>query len=122
MVSTIRHVIVPGVGNVCPECLSRGHIPAFPPSPREVYSFGVSEPPAQIDLDIDAARAMIAARPRVPRRLDPGWLEIWLAERTSITAEHLDHIPCDRLDEPGIVVELVGGPVGEPPRPFRLLI
>ncbi len=47
---------------------------------------------------------------------------MWLAERTAVTAEHIDHIPGDRLDEPGIVVEVVGGAPGEPPQPFRLLI
>ncbi len=66
MDSIISRVILPGVGSVCPECLSRGHVPALPLTPREVYSFGVSEPRAQIDWDIDAARAMIAARPRIP--------------------------------------------------------
>jgi len=57
-----------------------------------------------------------------PQRLDPAWLALWLAERTAVTAEHIDHIPGDRLDEPGIVVEVVGGAPGEPPQPFRLLI
>jgi len=94
----------------------------LPLSPREVYSFGISQPPVQIDWDIDAARALIEARPRIPQRLDPPWLELWLAERTSVTAEHLDHIPGAKLDEPAIIVEVVGGPPGQASQLFRLLI
>jgi hypothetical protein len=45
MASIISRVILPGVGGVCPECLSRGHLPALRLSPREVYSFGLTEPP-----------------------------------------------------------------------------
>src|SRR5687767_14399104 len=105
MDSIISRVILPGVGPVCPECLSRGRLPALPLSPREVYSYGVPEPPCQFDWDVDAARALIAARPRVAQRLDAGWLRTWLSERTSVTTEHLEHIPTPLLDEPGILVE-----------------
>ena len=51
-------------------------------SPKEVYSFGVTEPEAQLDWDIDAARGLIAARPRTAQRLEQNWLESWLGERT----------------------------------------
>ena len=122
MDSIITSVILPGVGPVCPECLSRGHIPALPLSPGEVYSFGVAEPPAQLDWDIDRARRLIAERPRVAQRVDPAWLMYWLAARTTMTAEHLDHIPPDKLDEPAIIVEVVACPPGCDPRPFRILI
>jgi hypothetical protein len=44
MSSIITSVILPGIGPVCPECFSRGHIAALPLSPNEVYSFGVTEP------------------------------------------------------------------------------
>jgi len=107
MDSIISRVIVPGVGPVCPECLSRGHLPAVRLSPREVYSFGLSEPQSQLDWDVDAARALIAARPRTARRLDPVWLSTWLTERTSITVEHLEHIPPASFDEPAILVEIM---------------
>jgi hypothetical protein len=122
MDSIITSVILPGVGPVCPECLSRGHIPALPLSPGEVYSFGINDPPAQLDWKVDAARNLIALRPRVAQRIDPEWLRTWLAQRTTITAEHLDHIPANKLDEPGILVELVASPPGCKTRPFRILI
>src|SRR5438270_6890687 len=123
MDSIITSVTLPGVGPVCPECLSRGHIPGLP-LPRwlvaEVYSFGVVEPPAQLDWDIDSARRLIAERPRAAQRVDLAWLLQWLANRTTITAEHLDHIPPDKLDEPAILVEVVACPPGCHPRPFRI--
>ena len=75
MASIISRVILPGVGAVCPECLSRGHLPALRLSLREVYSFGLTEPPSQLDWTVDAARALIAARPRVAQRLDLAWLK-----------------------------------------------
>jgi len=120
--SIINRVILPGVGPVCPECLSRGHLPALRLSPQEVYSFGLTEPQSQLDWDVDAARALIAARPRTTQRLDPVWLNNWLTERTSVTAEHLDHIPADKLDEPAILVEIMACPPGAIPQPFRILI
>ena len=122
MDSIITSVILPGVGPVCPECLSRGHIPALPLSPGEVYSFGVTEPAAQLDWDVDRARRLIAARPRIAQRLDPAWVMQWLTERTTLTAEHLDHIPSEKLDEPAMIVEVVACPSGREPRPFRILI
>jgi len=122
MNSIITRVILPGIGPVCPECFSRGHIAALPLSPNEVYSFGVTEPEAQLDWDVDAARRLIAARPRTAQRLDLNWLESWLGERTIITPEHLDHIPADKLEEPGILVEIMGCPPGGEPEPFRILI
>ena len=125
MDSIMTSVILPGVGPVCPECLSRGHIPSLPLPPwlvAEVYSFGVVEPPSQLDWDIDCARRLIAERPRAAQRVDGAWLVHWLATRTSVTAEHLDHIPPEKLDEPGIIVEIVACPPGCDPRPFRILI
>src|SRR5438105_1592730 len=59
--SIIASAILSGVGPVCPECLSRGHVPALRLPPEEVYSFGLTDPPAQLDWDIHAARALIAA-------------------------------------------------------------
>lgn len=122
MVSIISRVILPGVGPVCPECLSRGHLPSLRLSPREVYSFGLTEPPSQLDWDVDAARALIAARPRTAHRLEPFWVRNWLTERTSVAAEHLDHIPADKIDEPAILVEIMACPLGASPRAFRILI
>ena len=120
--SIISSVFLPGVGQVCPECLTRGHVPELRLSLREVYSFGITEPQSQLDWDVDAARAFISARPRAPQRLDPVWLERWLTDRTTVTAEHLDHIPDHRLDEPGIVVEVMACAPGGEPEPFRILI
>lgn len=36
--------------------------------------------------------------------------------------EHLDHIPTDKLDEPGILVEVLAGPPDGELQPFRILI
>ena len=122
MSSIITNVILPGLGPVCPECFSRGHIAAFPLAPGEVYSYGTTEPQAKLDWDVDAARALVAERPRTAQRLDTNWLESWLNERTSITPEHLDHIPAGKLDEPGILIEIMAGPPRGEPQPFRILI
>jgi len=122
MSAIITSVILPGLGPVCPECFSRGHVATVGLSPKEVYSFGVTEPQAQLDWDVDAARALIASYPRTAQRLDPNWLASWLAERTSITAEHLDHIPASKLDEPGVLIEIMACPPGGEPEPFRILI
>jgi hypothetical protein len=119
---SVTSVILPGVGSVCPECFSRGHIAAFPLTVREVYSFGITQPPSQLDWDVDAARALVAARPRSPLKLDRTWLRHWLTERTSVTAGHLDHIPPDRLEEPCLLVEIMAGAPGDMPEPFRILI
>jgi hypothetical protein len=62
MSSIITNVILPGLGPVCPECFSRGHIPAFSLAPGEVYSCGIAEPQAQLDWDVDAARALTHQR------------------------------------------------------------
>jgi hypothetical protein len=39
---------------------------------------------------------------------------MWLAGRTVVTAEHPDHIPTDRLDEPAIIVEVMACRNGRP--------
>jgi hypothetical protein len=122
MMTIVTRVNLPGIGPVCPECLVRGHVAAFRLPPGEVYSFGVAEPPCQLDWDVDAARALIASRPRTPQRLDPRWLEAWLSNRCGPTPQHVDHIPADKLDEPGILVEVLAGPPGAQPEPFRILI
>ena len=49
MDSIVSRIILPGVAPVCPECLSRGHLPALRLSPREVYSFGLAEHQRQLD-------------------------------------------------------------------------
>src|SRR5216683_486410 len=50
MSSIITNVILPGLGPVCPEYFSRGHIPAFRLAPGEVYSYGIGEPQAPTGL------------------------------------------------------------------------
>jgi len=122
MAFTITRVNLPGVGAVYVECLSRGHVAAFPLSPEEIYTFGVTEPRAEYSWNVDAARALLAARPRAARQIDRAWLATWLLERSSFSPEHLDHIPADKLDEPGIAVEVLAGPPGSRPEPFRILI
>ena len=119
---SITRVILPGVGAVCPECFSRGHVAALPVKVPEVYSFGFSQPHARLDWDVDAARALVAARPRSPIRLDLLWLEHWLTERTPVTLGHLDHVPPDRLEEPCLLVEIMVAPPGGDAEPFRILI
>jgi hypothetical protein len=118
----ISSVILPGLGSVCPECFSRGYVGPLSLGPKEVYSFGVSELQEQLDWDVDAARALIAARPRAAQRLDPIWLRQWLTERSKFTLEHVMHIPPEKVAEPGILVEIVGSPPGRKPDPFRILI
>ncbi len=122
MTSIISSVILPGLGPVCPECFSRGYIGPLSLGPREIYSFGVPELQARLDWDIDAARALIVARPRTAQRLDPGWLGRWLAERSKFTLEHLMHIPTEKVAEPGILVEVLGSSPGGQLASFRILI
>ncbi len=119
---SITRVILPGLGAVCAECFSRGHVAALPLRVPEVYSFGLTEPASQLDWNVDAARALVAARPRAAKRLDLDWLEDWLRERTPVTPEHLDHLPADKVEEPGLVVELVNCPPGGVPQAFYILI
>jgi hypothetical protein len=122
MNSVISSVILPGIGRVCPECFSRGYVGPLSLGPAEVYSFGVAEQHAQLDWDVDAARALIAARPRTAQRLDPTWLGRWLTERSHFTLEHLTHIPPEKLAEPGVLVEILASPPGGQPSRFRILI
>jgi len=119
---SITRVILPGVGAVCAECFSRGHVAAMSLKVGEIYSFGLTQPVSHLDWDIDAARALVAARPRAAVELDLDWLEHWLTRRTSVTAEHLDHLPADMLEEPCLIVEVVTCPPGGRPEPFRILI
>lgn len=119
---SISCVILPGLGSVCPECFSRGYVAAMPFRIRETYSFCLTEPISQLDWDVDAARELIAARPRAAMRLDLEWIEHWLRLRTTITPQHLDHLPADRVEEPGLIVEIVTCPPGGEPEPFRILI
>ena len=122
MSSMISHVILPGLGAVCPECFSRGYVGAMPLVIPETYTFGIAQPSAELEWDVEAARALIQARPRAAQLLDPAWLLSWLVERSRFTLDHLDHIPADKLDEPGILVEIMAGPPGRAPEPFRMLI
>ena len=115
-------VILPGLGPVCPECFSRGHIAAMPFRVPEVYSFFLTQPVSQLDWDVEAARALVAARPRRAIVLDPDWIRQWLAERTTVTPEHLDHFPADQLEEPALLVEIANCPPGGSPQPFQILI
>ena len=115
MSSIITHVILPGLGPVCPECFSRGHVGALPVASGEVYSYGITERQAQLDWDVDAARALITDRPRAAQRLETNWLKGWLTERTSITPEHLDHIPAGKLDERGIRIEIMAARLAASP-------
>jgi hypothetical protein len=119
---SITRIILPSLGPVCPECFSRGYIPDVPLRVPEAYSFGLTGPPSQLEWDIEAARALVAARPRVPIRLDEDWIREWLAHRTAVTLEHLDHLPPDRVNEPGLLVEIVNCPPGGEPEPFQVLI
>ena len=122
MSSIISHVMLPGLGPVCPECFSRGHVGAIPLAIPETYTFGISQPSAELEWDVESARALIQARPRAAQLLDPAWLLHWLVERSRFTLDHLDHVPPDKLDEPGVLVEIMAGPAGREPEPFRILI
>src|SRR5262245_5773939 len=122
MNSAISRIILPRLGSVCPECFSRGHIGNMPLAVPETYTFGTTDPQAELEWAVDAARRIIAARTRAPDQLDPAWLLPWLVERSHFTLEHLQHIPVDRLDEPGILVEILDGPLDTRPEPFRILI
>lgn len=67
MSSIITHVILPGLGPVCPECFSRGHIAAFSLAPGEVYSY------AEIQRLVIARE--LSGRALLARRAEPSW---WL--------------------------------------------
>ena len=71
MTGSISQVILPGIGPVCPECYSRGHVGGGLALPLggEVYTFTFLTPegPAELTWDIDAARRLVAERPREPR-------------------------------------------------------
>jgi hypothetical protein len=127
MTGSISQVILPGIGPVCPECYSRGHVGGGLALPLggEVYTFTFLTPegPAELTWDIDAARRLLAERPREPRLLNPHSLLAWLRRYVTITEQHLDHLPDDVLDEPGImaIIETAEAP-GAPLRAFAILI
>ncbi len=102
--SSITRVILPGLGEVCPECFTRGFVGDFPITGLETYTFSLTQPESELNWDIPSARELLAERPRQPTRLDPAALAGWLRSRVTITSEHLNHIPADKRDEPGIVV------------------
>jgi hypothetical protein len=82
---SIAVVILPCVGRVCPECFSRGHVAAMPLKVPELYSFGFTNPVSELDWDIDAARAMVAARGRRPVVLDTTGSHVgWWNARVSL--------------------------------------
>ena len=56
MSSIITRVVLPGLGAVCPECLSRGNLPAVLPSSRGVSFFDVTEP----QMDFEASESDVA--------------------------------------------------------------
>jgi hypothetical protein len=127
MTGSISQVILPGIGPVCPECYGRGHVGGTLALPRggEVYTFTFLTPdgPAELTWHIDAARQLLAERPREPRLLNPRSLLAWLRRYVAITEQHLDHLPDDVLDEPGVmvVIETAEAP-GAPLRGFAILI
>jgi hypothetical protein len=127
MTGSISRVVLPGIGPVCLECYSRGHVGGelALPTGREVYTFTFLTPdgPAELTWNIDAARRLLAERPRQPRLLNPQSLLAWLRRYVSITEQHLDHLPGDILDEPGIMVVIDTAEVpGAPLREFAILI
>jgi len=44
MSSIITRVVLPGLGAVCPEYLSRGNLPALPPASRSLFIRGHRTP------------------------------------------------------------------------------
>jgi hypothetical protein len=127
MTGYISQVILPGIGPVCPECFSRGHVGGrlALPAGGELYTFTFLTPdgPAELSWNIEAARRLLAERPREPRQLNTLSLLAWLRRHVTITEQHLDHLPDDVLEEPGImvVIETAEAP-GAPLREFAILI
>jgi hypothetical protein len=121
MTTEIAPLQVPGIGNVCPQCFSRGHLTSSLGRPCEIFSFGLLNPPVRFDWNVDAARHLITARPRPSRQIDTVWLRDWLETRSAYALEHLEHIPLHLLNEPGIMVELVAERDGKS-QPLRILI
>ena len=120
--SMISSVILPGIGPVCPDAFPEDTFRLSDRARRGVLVCPHRARPAQLDWDIAAARTLIATRPRAPRRLDRDWLAFWLSRHANFSADHLEHIPTQCLDEPGVLVEIRVGPPAGQPVPFLILI
>jgi len=69
--SSITRIILSGLGEVCPECFSRGFVGDFPITGPETYTFSLTQPESELSWDIPSARELLAERPRQP----PGSIE-----------------------------------------------
>ncbi len=119
----ISTVILPDLGAVCPECFGRGFVGGLPIDGREIYTFSMTEPESELSWDIARAQELLTQRPRRPKKLDPVELADWLRSRVTVTPRHLDHIPVEKRELPGIfvVITVAPGP-GAPMSDFGMLI
>ena len=50
--------------------------------------------------DVEQARAILAAHPRLPILVNSEWLKAWLGKKETFVPEHLDHIPTPKREQP----------------------
>ena len=90
---------------------------------RESFTYQFRNPNAELVWDVEQARALLEQHPRDPLPVDPDWLAAWLSTKETFVPAHLDHIPPDRRDDPGIIVEIAHAEVpGEPIEWLPILI
>jgi hypothetical protein len=73
---------------------------------RESFTYQFVNPNAELVWDMEQARAILAKHPRDPQLVDPDWLASWLSTKETFVPEHLEHIPPDKREDPGIVVQI----------------
>ncbi len=73
---------------------------------RESFTFQFHNPNAELVWDVEQARAILAAHPRLPILVNSEWLKAWLGEKETFVPEHLDHIPTPKREQPGILLRI----------------
>lgn len=108
-------------GPACEQCLAHVLLERLGQPKRWTFSF--HEPESAVTWNVDRAYELVRVRPRPARRIAPASLCEWLERYSEHHSAHIDHIPSDKLGEPGILVVFdVRAPPDFEPSPFVMLI
>jgi hypothetical protein len=120
----VRNVATGEYESRCMKCLAAELVAEGAPRPN--YSFQFTNPDITMVWDVGRAWKMVQASGRKPMEMDHQWLRRWIANRSNLTPDHLDHIPPDHLNDPLLVGMLHTGRDNEgrsgPLVPFPVLV